>query len=233
LNEPVKKSLLKKFLSRVLFPVSNWYLAKERTFRFKEISIKVVPGVFHPGFFFSTKNLLKFLNDESQLLSGLNNKTFLELGAGSGLISIFASKKKAKVIASDISTIAIKNIEENIRINNADVKIIHSDLFEKIPPGKFDYIIINPPYYNKTPVNEKDYAWFCGNDFQYFRKLFIQIPQFINENSKAIMILSEVCEVEKIKTIAFENNIELSELKRIKSLWEWNYIFRVISVTPH
>jgi release factor glutamine methyltransferase len=172
--------------------------------------------------FFSTKNLLKFLEEED-----LTNKTLLELGAGSGLISVFATKKKAKVTASDISYFAVQNIKENFKINNSDARVIHSNLFEKIPPDKFDYIIINPPYYNKTPMDEKDYAWFCGEDFQYFRILFTQIPQFIKEDSKVIIILSEVCEIDRIREIASEKNFELIEVKRIRNWREWNYIFRI------
>jgi release factor glutamine methyltransferase len=209
----------------VIFPLSQWYLSKERTFKYKDISIKVLPGVFHPGFFFSTKNLLKFLEEEELL-----NKSLLELGAGTGLISVFSYKKGADVVASDISLEAIRNIETNTKINNTKVEIIHSDLFEKIPLGIFDYIIINPPFYRKTPLSEKDFAWFAGDDLQYFEKLFKQIPQFINENSKVIVILSEDCEIEEIKSIAFDSPLplELTEIKRIRTLWEWNYIFKIV-----
>jgi release factor glutamine methyltransferase len=209
----------------VIFPLSQWYLSKERTFKYKDISIKVLPGVFHPGFFFSTKNLLKFLEEEELL-----NKSLLELGAGTGLISVFSYKKGADVVASDISLEAIRNIETNTKINNTKVEIIHSDMFEKIPLGIFDYIIINPPFYRKTPLSEKDFAWFAGDDLQYFEKLFKQIPQFINENSKVIVILSEDCEIEEIKSIAFDSPLplELTEIKRIRTLWEWNYIFKIV-----
>lgn len=221
----MKRIFLKRILFPVLYPASQWYLSKARGFKYKDISVKVLPGVFHPGFFFSTKNLLKFLEDEN-----LNNKSLLELGAGTGLISIFSYKKGAAVVVSDISLEAIKNIEMNIRMNNAKVEIIHSDLFEKIPSGIFDYIIINPPFYRKTPLSEKDFAWFAGDDLQYFRKLFKQVPQFFNENSKVIIILSEDCEIDEIKSIASNSSVrlELIEIKRIRTLWEWNYIFRIV-----
>jgi release factor glutamine methyltransferase len=76
-------------------------------------------------------------------------------------------------------------------------------------------------------MDEKDYAWFCGEDFQYFRILFTQIPQFIKEDSKVIIILSEVCEIDRIREIASEKNFELIEVKRIRNWREWNYIFRI------
>ncbi|MEZ4765877.1 MAG: hypothetical protein R3C26_22645 [Calditrichia bacterium] len=36
------------------------YTASERGYRYGDIRIRVKPGVFHPGFFFSTKVLLKY-----------------------------------------------------------------------------------------------------------------------------------------------------------------------------
>jgi len=57
-------------------------------------------------------------------------------------------------------------------------------LFDRIETKEFDYIIINPPYFPKNPNKEEEFAWFCGNDFQYFKKLFNQIGNYVNNDYK-------------------------------------------------
>jgi release factor glutamine methyltransferase len=220
-----KKSLIKSSAFRILYPLSEKYLSKERSYKYKDISLKVQPGVFHPGFYFSTKLLLKFLDDID-----LNNKYLLELGAGTGLISVYSAKRGAIVTASDISSVAVDNIKLNVELNNLKVEVINSDLFDKIPRSKFDYIIINPPYYKKTPKMQKEFAWFCGDDFQYFRKLFLQLKDRADENTNVIMILSDEADIETIKSVAAENKFLMQELVHKKIWGENQFIFRIKSL---
>lgn len=217
-----KKSFIKSSAFRILYPLSEKYLSKERSYRYKGIRIKVLPGVFHPGFYFSTKLLLKFLDEID-----LKNKYLLELGAGTGLISVYSSKRGAIVTASDISLSAIDNIKMNVELNKVKVEVINSDLFDKIPSYSFDYIIINPPYYKKSPGTQKEFAWFCGDDFQYFRKLFLQLSEHADENTNVLMILSDEADIESIKSIASKNKFLMKELFHKKTWGENHFIFKI------
>lgn len=217
-------SLLKKILNRlhpVLRPLSSWYLSKPRAFSYKGITVKILPGVFHPGLFFSTKVFLKYLGTRS-----IANKRILELGAGSGLISIYCNQNGARVSATDISKTAIRGIQENARMNNAQLIVIESDLFDKIDPTDYDIIIINPPYYPKAITSEMDIPWFCGEHFEYFEKLFRQLAGK-TEVLEALMILSEDCELNQIKSIAQKNSLRLVEIYSDRMLGEWNFIYKV------
>ena len=226
LNSKIKK-FVNKILFQVLYPLSQLYLSKERHYRYQDIRIKVSPGVFHPGLFLSTKILLKHLEKID-----LNNKTLLELGAGTGLISIFAAKQNAIVTATDITSAAITNIKENAENNGVDVKVIQSDLFDNIPVQSFDLIIINPPYFPKDPKDEKECAWFCGSNFQFFNKLFEQVDNYINTSTEVIMILSEDCEIEKIMRIANKNSFDFIEIDKQRVWGEWNYLFNIKPEVP-
>ncbi len=219
-----KKNVLKSLAFRILYPASEKYLSKERSYSYKSITVTVFPGVFHPGFYFSTKLLLKYLENAE-----LNKKYVLELGAGTGLISIFAANKGGFVTASDISLTAVYNIEKNVKMTNANVEVVHSDLFDDIPHRKYDYIIINPPYYKKTPASEKEFAWFGGDDFQYFRKLFEQLNKNIYENTNVIMVLSDEADLEMIKSIAGEFKFVLKEVVHKKTWGENHFIFSIKS----
>ena len=216
------KPLFKKLLFPVLRSAYNIYSSKERNYTYQGIKIKVMPGVFHPGLFFSTKLLLEYLSKVD-----LNDKNVLELGAGSGLISVYCAKQNANVIASDINPTAVKNINKNAKLNSVNIKVVESDLFDRIETKEFDYIIINPPYYPKNPNNEEEFAWFCGSDFQYFRKLFDQIGNYVNNDSRIIMVLSEDCVIEIIKKIGEQSLFIFTKCYEQKIWGEMNYIFEI------
>jgi release factor glutamine methyltransferase len=220
-----KKSLFKSLAFRILYPASEKYLSKERAYKYKDVTVTVFPGVFHPGFFFSTKILLNYIEKID-----FTRKYVLELGAGTGLISIYAAKRGGFVTASDISLTAVYNIEKNVKMTDANVEVVHSDIFDDIPNRRYDYILINPPYYRKTPSSEKDFAWFGGNDFQYFRKLFSQLSNNCFENTNALMVISDEADLEMIKSIAGEYKFSMEEVFHKKTWGENHFIYNIKSV---
>ncbi len=203
-------------------PLLKKYLAKERRYHYDGISISVLPGVFHPGLFFSTKYLLQHI-----LQFDLKNHSLLEPGAGSGLISFVAEKQGAIVTASDISSTAVQNLQLNKAALKANVEVIQSDLFDSIAFPAFDFIVINPPYYPKEAATEEARAWYCGANYEYFEKLFSGIHPFMHADTKTLMVLSEECDIDRIKNIAEKNKCNMKEVSRKKFWWEWSYIFEV------
>ena len=219
------RNIVKKIAHPFLKLGWRLYYFKPRTFCYETIRIKVHPDVFPPQMTFSTKILLDFISEMN-----LENKTFLELGCGSGIISLLASKKGAKVIASDISQTALDFLQTNAATNQLSLKIVFSDLFKSLQNATFDYIIINPPYYPRKPQNVKEQAWFCGENFEYFEKLFLELPNFLSRENHCFMILSQDCVLEKIKTIALKNDIVFELFIEKEVLIETNYIFSISSL---
>lgn len=211
---------LRRITSRLARPLVLKYLRKERKYSFEGITLNILPGVFHPGIFFSTKILLRYLENFD-----LKNKSLLEPGAGSGLISFAAEKRGARVTAVDLSEAAISGLEWNRRNLQSDIKIIRSDLFNELTAEPFDFIVINPPYFNREAVEEWQLAWYCGSDFGYFVKLFSQLVKFTRQNSKVMMVLSEDCDIFTIRKIANQYGWNLDEKKRVRLWWETNFIF--------
>ncbi|HUS00375.1 MAG TPA: methyltransferase [Chitinophagaceae bacterium] len=219
--------IVKYIISKTYKPLLAKYLSGTRTCFYKNIILEVPSEVFHPDFFHSTRLLLRHIEGLQ-----IKQRSFLELGAGSGLIAMYAAQKGAYVTATDINPVAIEYLYKNKTGNNVDMHIIHSDLFKKIPKEAFDIIAINPPYYKKDPVTNADYAWYCGRNGEYFKKLFPALGGYIHRKSKVLMSLCEGCDIEMVKAIAGENNFSLNLLYQKKSLVERNYIFG-IGVNEH
>lgn len=204
-----KKKIIKPIITWVYKPFVKRKLRKPSNFTYQGISVEVWPGVFHPGKFYSSKCLADYLEHLD-----LQSKTVLELGCGTGFLSILAAKKGANMVASDISQLAINNSKLNAEKAGFKIDFYLSDLFDKIPKNEFDYILINPPFYRGKSNTEEESAWYAGPDFEYFHKLFGQIKGFTHSASQCVMILSDDCEMEKIKQIAFKNKYSLSILKQ-------------------
>ena len=220
-------SKLRDIIKRITKPILkfglDFYYRKPRPYKYQGIQVMVHPEVFPPHLTLSTKILLDFIAELD-----LSKKSFLELGCGSGIISLFARSKEATVTASDINKTALENLKKASEENNLEVDCVYSNLFENLQNKNFDYILINPPYYPKQAKNVKEQAWFCGDDFQYFKNLFNQLPPYINKKNQAYMILSEDCEFKTISEIASGNKLNLKATFETSKMGEKNTIYQII-----
>lgn len=218
------RKVLKRIASVVLIPLTKWYLTRKRRYSKAGINVSILPGVFHPGLFSSTNLLREFLNEQD-----LEGKTLLELGCGTGFLSIVAAKKGARVTASDVSQRAIENTRMNAQENGVHIEIIESDLFDSLPSHSFDWIVINPPYYAKKPINEADCAWYCGENFEYFGKLFAQLLR--HRDSNIIMVLTLECDLDQIFSLAEKSGVRLTTIRKKKNFFDGKHIIYRIHPT--
>ncbi|HEY1037911.1 MAG TPA: methyltransferase [Bacteroidia bacterium] len=223
--------LLKKLAYFLSKPILKIRLRSFIFYKYENITVQINPGVFHPKYYSGTKYLLNYLQRFD-----LAGKTFCEPGMGCGIISIWAAQQFANVTCFDISKAAFRNTKTNYFKNEhllsgeENFHIYRSDLFDRIPGQTFDYIVINPPTIFKDPGNEKQQGRYCGKEGQFFKKLFYQLPEYSHEKTKIFMLLTDSCDIEKIKSIAriFGYSVKIAVSKKI--WWEWNYIFKLTLV---
>lgn len=215
-------TLIKRLIHFTYRPAIIWYLQKDRSYDFQGLNLWIKHGVFHPGFFFSTKLLIKVLENVD-----LKGKSLLELGCGSGLISAYSARAGADVTASDINAKAVINTIENLELNHLRALVVESDLFDQLNEQQFDIVVINPPYYPKTPTNASEEAWFCGVNFEYFQKLFASLKPFMHSQSLVIMSLSEDCDIDHISSLASKHGFELQKKMVQRTMWERHFVFQI------
>ena len=216
------KAVIKNIVAYTYKPFLEKYLSKKRVYTHGNIRLQIPPEVFHPGFFTSTQFLLQYIKKVP-----LYGKKLLELGAGNGLISIYAAKHRAKVTATDINPVAVEYLQINGEENNVQLNIIQSDLFENIPLYQFDIIAINPPYYKKDPKTLLDHAWYCGENGEFFYRLFAQLSKYVHKDSQVIMVLCDGCDIEMIGDAANQNGFQISCVQTKQSMIEKNFIYTI------
>ncbi len=102
----------------------------------------------------------------------------LEIGTGTGLVSLVASKKASNVVATDINPHALECARNNVQRNGVEnMEIRQGDLFQPVPEEKFDLILFNTPYLptaeDEVIGDELDAAWDGGADGRQVIDLFL------------------------------------------------------------
>lgn len=89
-------------------------------------------------------------------------KSFLEIGAGQGIISLLLSELDiiSKIFAVEIQKEVFSTLKKNIEINDLNEKIILINKNIKSINGEYDFIFSNPPYKKinsgKMPKNKTE-----------------------------------------------------------------------------
>ncbi len=161
--------------------------------------------------------------------------SMLEIGTGSGAISIALSKqmKNIKIKATDISKKALNTARQNAELNNVSIDFIQSDIFENIKV-KYDIIVSNPPYiskkeYNKLAPEIKDYEPEISllaeeEGLSYYKKILANAKDYLTDKGKIYFEIG-YDQAEKIKEIAKKNGF--NEINVFKDLNSFDRIVRI------
>lgn len=134
-----------------------------------------------------------------------------DIGTGTGLIALHAKRSGAKyVLATDLNPDAIKNAKEDSRLLGIEIDIKQVDLFGSIK-RKFDIITFNPPFTDKAPKQSHDIS-FWDKDNKTVRKFFQGVKKYLKPEGKAFIAWSSFGDVRKLKRIASEHNLSLTEV---------------------
>jgi len=100
----------------------------------------------------------------------------LDMGCGSGILSITLAKNVGNVLAVDINPRAVNASRALAETEGAgNIEFRESDLFSNVRPDeKFDLIVWNMPYVPVSEEDEMDLATSCGTPpiklFEFFEK---------------------------------------------------------------
>ncbi len=150
-------------------------------------------------------------DDSMLLIKSLNirkDEKILEIGCGSGVVSIHCAKNGGIVTAVDINPYAVECTKRNAEDNSVKMDVKVSDLYANVQ-GKYDTIIFNLPY---LPVDEKGLlakSWSGGDDgIGPLPKLISGSKNHLNENGRIVIVTSSLMNQEKLNEILSEHKVK-------------------------
>jgi len=102
-------------------------------------------------FIINTDNNVYVPAEDSYLLADnlliKEGQSVLEIGTGSGIVAMYASKLTDEITVTDINFDACRLAEKNFRENGIEnIEILFGNMFEPVKNRKFDVILFNTPY---------------------------------------------------------------------------------------
>lgn len=148
-----------------------------------DICIQEDPDVYPPS------------DDSILLIESLDVKQgekVLEVGCGSGIVSIHCALNGCTVTSGDINPKAVELTRRNFEANRLSSDVVETDVYSAIE-GRFDTIVFNLPY---LPVDEEGLlakAWSGGPDgLGPLPKLLEEAPKHLNKGGRVVVVVSSL-----------------------------------------
>lgn len=158
------------------------------------------------------------------------DKNVLDMGTGSGVFAIEASKYAKKVVATDINPQSIALAKKNAEKEGiTNIKFMVSNLFSKIKKDKFDLITFNPPYLPTAPnIEDRDVALDGGKKgYELLGKFLDKANNYLTTDGKILVIFSELTKPEKVKEIIANNCFYYKEIDGVHVPFEELYVWEI------
>jgi release factor glutamine methyltransferase len=129
----------------------------------------------------------------------------LEIGCGSGVVSLACARNGASVWGVDINPEAVRCARENAERNSIkDVRFMAGDLFASLPEQQFDAILFNPPYLpttkNERLASSLNSAFDGGEDGRKVLDRFLdQFQSFLKPGGALFLVQSSLNGEEKTR----------------------------------
>ena len=178
-----------------------------------------------PDFIINTDENVYVPAEDSYLLADNleieNGQSVLEIGTGSGVVAMYASRLTDKITVTDINFDACQLAEKNFAENGIEnIEVLFGNLFEPVKDRKFDVILFNTPY---LPTDDGDviedtinYAFDGGLNGRKVIDLFLdEVGDHLNDGGIVQMIQSSLSgneeTLQKFDEMGFISEIAESE----------------------
>lgn len=145
----------------------------------------------------------------------------LEIGTGTGLISIYTAQRTKRVVATDINKHAVKCALKNTITNKTyNIELRQGDLFEPVEGEKFDLILFNTPYLPTSEdekLDEELNAAFDGGleGRDTIDRFIEEVKEYLNDEGRVQLVQSSLADNEKtlskLEELGFDTEITASE----------------------
>jgi methylase of polypeptide subunit release factors len=153
------------------------------TFVIDGLSVEAPGGVYHPT---PESSSMLFIRNIQALTLPSQPKT-LEIGTGCGAIALFtAHRLGGPVTATDISEVTLAVARANASRNGLKLRLIQSDLFERVREQDFDLVVFNTPLIDKPPEDDLERESLCDPGGRVLRRYLDGLPRVLGAQGVAL-----------------------------------------------
>ena len=169
-----------------------------------DLNISADPDVYPP----SEDSIL--LIESLDIHSG---EQVLEIGCGSGIVSIHCALNGAEVTCGDINPKAVELARRNAVQNGVNIHARDTDLYKAFPE-RFDTIIFNLPYLPVEEEGELAKAWSGGKDgMGPLPELLAHAPEHLNAGGRVVVVVSSLMDQDRLEEVLADRPVRcLGEL---------------------
>ena len=151
----------------------------------------------------------------------------LEIGTGSGIVSIQCALNGADVVCGDINPRAVALARRNAAANGVDIDVRETDVYSNIE-GRFDTIVFNLPYLPVEDEGELAKAWSGGPDgLGPLPRLLEGAPEHLLPDGRVVVVVSSLMD-----RAGLDKTLEGYEVKVLGELSLFFERLQVLEIKP-
>ncbi|MEW8285199.1 MAG: methyltransferase [Candidatus Thiodiazotropha endolucinida] len=175
------------------------------------VKLSIDADVFSPEFGEGSKMLTEML-----LRWPRNESAVLEIGTGTGVLSIISSRFSDRIVATDISVKAVGCAGKNVRLNNAqgNISVRCGDLFDALTYGeKFSLVVFNPPFMGSQPIETSEshlISAMYDEGHRTLKRFLAGVSRFLLPHGRILLAFSNCGDVSLLEKEITDNDYNYS-----------------------
>ncbi|MCX8182945.1 MAG: methyltransferase [Crenarchaeota archaeon] len=157
-------------------------------------------------------------------------KRILEIGCGSGIVSLALACRNIEVVAVDISMEACRNTLTNFKRNRLQgvVHVVNGDLAAAFRDGVgFDIVVSNPPYLPVEQSSSEHLSWAAGKDASFSRRLLENVLPLMSDTCMLFLVQSSLSDLDGLKRTLEEKGFMVEEASCRSFFFEKIILFKI------
>ncbi|MEO2019437.1 MAG: 50S ribosomal protein L11 methyltransferase [Fuerstiella sp.] len=145
----------------------------------------------------------------------VHNKSVLEIGTGSGIVSLCCLQAGASnIVATDINPWAVRNAAYNAEVLKFADRMEVRQVAQNRPQAwsvigreeRFDVILSNPPWELGQTTRVEDFALY-DPDFRLMKSFVEGLPEHLNPGGRAFLAYGCVTAIRRLQTLLMKHNL--------------------------